>query len=160
MNENHTKINNRIHTFENIEKTANILANDISIFLNEEVEELNIYSHEFKSGLNRNLLRILFSLYRQEKPVVIYPDSIPGFTLLVLKKTSPLNKIKKIEAKRNAIEEIQEAKAMNLIMDKFFEKNNQKVILIENEDILFALFPLSNTRKNLKKMNLYVTIDN
>lgn len=151
------KKENNINTFDDLQKTANTLAYDIANFLGEEIEELNVYSHLFKSGLERNLIRVLSALYKQEQPVVIYPDSIPGFTMMAFKKTIPSDIPKDIKNLRNPVEEIKESSALDAVINRFFSKNQQQVMLIENEDILFALFPVADTRKNLKEMELYIT---
>lgn len=147
---------NQFGTFDDIQKTASVLAQDISNFLSEEIEELNIYSHVFKNGLDRCLNRVLSSLYKQTQAVVIFPDSIPGFTVMAFKKTTPQETVKTTKAKRNPVEEMKEATVLDSVINRFFSKNQQKVMIIENEDILFALFPVADTRKNLKEMELYV----
>lgn len=147
---------NSINTFDDLERTAHVLAQDIANFLSDEIEELNIYSHIFKSGLERNLLRVLISLYKKEEPVVIYPDSIPGFTVMAFKKTQK-SPTKSAKVKRDTTQEIKEAKVLDSVINRFFAKNQQKVMLIENDDVLFALFPVADTRKNLKEMELYIT---
>lgn len=85
--ESQVKKLNNFSTFENLSTTIYILAKDISIFLGEEIEELNVSSHVFRSGMERSLSRIMNALVKQSQPVVIFPDSVPGFTLMVFKKT-------------------------------------------------------------------------
>lgn len=156
IEETFIKKENKLNTFEDLHKTAATLAYDIASFLAEEIEELNVYSHLFKSGLERNLIRVLSSLYKQEEPVVIYPDSIPGFTMMVFKKTTPAEAPKTVKTKKTPIEK-KETQVIDSVINRFFAKNQQKVMLIENDDILFALFPVADTRKNLKEMELYIT---
>jgi hypothetical protein len=153
------KKENNFNTFDNLHKTASVLAQDIANFLGEEIEELNVFSHLFKSGLERNLLRVLSSLYKQPQSIVIFPDSIPGFTVMVFKKTAPETQefLNDVKISRNPTEEIKESQALDSVINNFFTKNKQKIMLIENEDILFALFPVADTRKNLKEMELYIT---
>lgn len=155
--ENVIKKENKLNTFADIQKTANTLSQDIAEFLGDEIEELNVYSHLFRSGLERNLLRVLSALYKQNQPVVIYPDSIPGFTMMAFKKTVPESTPQDVKIPRNPIEEVKESQVLDSVINRFFNKNQQKVMLIENEDILFALFPVADTRKNLKEMELYIT---
>jgi hypothetical protein len=155
--ENIIKKQNSLATFDDLSKTAKCLAQDISAFLSDEIEELNIYSYVFRSGMERALSRVLSSLYKQAQPVVIFPDSIPGFTMMVFKKTQPPAPVKSAKVARNPVEEPKEAQAIDNVIGRFFNKNQQKVLVIENNDILFALFPVSDTRKNLKEMELYIT---
>lgn len=163
MNENIIKKQNSISSFENIEKTSEYLSRDISIFLGEEIEELNISSYMFRSGMERSMNRVLNALMKQEQQIVIFPDSIPGFTMMTVKKyknsminqenESTKEKIKKL----TSVEKKAEERALNHVMDNFFQKNKQKVLFIENSDIIFVLFPVGDTRKNLKEMELYIT---
>lgn len=148
---------NNLSTFEDLQRTANILAQDIANFLSEDIEELNIYSHVFKNGLERSLLRVLSNLYKHSQMVVIFPDSIPGFTVMAFKKAIPEVLPKAVKVKRNPTEEIKESQVLDTVINRFFSKNQQKIMLIENDDVLFALFPVADTRKNLKEMELYIT---
>ena len=58
---------------------------------------------------------------------------------------------------RNANQEMAEFSVLNSVMNRHFSKNKQKILLIENDDLLFALFPVADTRKNLKELDLYIT---
>lgn len=146
-----------ISTFEDMSKTATVLAQDISAFLSEEIDELNVYSYTFKSGIERCILRVLNNLYKQVQPVVIFPDSIPGFTLMAFKKTIVEMKDEPKALKRAPLEELKEIQVLDTVINRFFAKNQQQVMLIDTRDLLFALFPVADTRKNLKEMELYVT---
>jgi hypothetical protein len=162
MSENIIKKQNSISSFENIEKTSEYLSRDISNFLAEDIEELNISSYMFRSGMERSISRVLGVLIKHEQQIVIFPDSIPGFTMMTVKKEKNI-KIKNIEApkeknkKLTPIEKKAEERALNHVMDNFFQKNKQKVLFIENSDMIFVLFPVNDTRKNLKEMELYIT---
>jgi len=144
-------------TFENLTKTVSFLAKDISIFLGEEIEELNVSSYVFRSGMERALSRIMNALVKQEQPVVIFPDSVPGFTLMVFKKVSPSVEVNLVDVDRSPVKEVKEAEVLDSVISRFFNKNSQKVLIIENNDIIFALFPVADTRKNLRDLELYVT---
>lgn len=151
------KKQNKFSTFENLSKTASFLANDISVFLGEELDELNVSSYAFRGGMERALSRVLNSLVKQEQPVVIFPDSVPGFTLMVFRRIFVDNSVEQINVKRDPISEIKEAEILDSVISRFFNKNQQKVLIIENTDIIFALFPVADTRKNLKELELYIT---
>jgi hypothetical protein len=156
--ENLIKKKSGIKSLEDINKTAAFLAHDISNFLFEEIEELNIYSYKFRTGMERCLNRVLISLEKQTQPVVIFPDSIPGFTMMVFRKVVQTNiELEVIKEKRNPVEEVKELQILDTVISRFFNKNQQKVILLETEDMLFSLFPVTDTRKNLKEMGLYIT---
>lgn len=155
--ENIIRKQSEISTFEDMGKTATVLAQDISAFLSDEIDELNVYSYLFKSGIERCILRVLNGLYKQPQPVVIFPDSIPGFTLMAFKKTIVEMQDTAVPMKRQPIEEIKEVQVLDTVINRFFAKNQQKVMIIDTQDLLFALFPVADTRKNLKEMELYIT---
>lgn len=152
------KRNNSIRTVEEITETANQMAKDLSGYLKEDIEELNISSHLFRSGMERYIFRVLNALFKNPKPIAIFPDSVPGFTLIVFKKNPEMNvqDITKKE-KRNPVEEMKQSEAVEDVMGRFFNQNKQKVIVIENDDMIFGLFPVADTRQNLKSMDLYIT---
>lgn len=149
---------NEMSSFDDMQKTAFYLSNDICLFLGDLIEELNASSYIFRTGMERALVRVLNSLLHKKEPVVIYPDSIPGFTLMVFKKSVLLNEeAKKAFLPRSPVEEAKEFELMEKVINKFFVKNNQQVLVIENNDLTFALFPVADTKKNLKAMELYIT---
>jgi len=156
--DNIIKKKTEIKSLADISKTATFLAHDISNFLSEEIDELNVYSYTFRTGMERCLNRALTSLEKQVQPVVIFPDAIPGFTMMVFRKSVPSNtEIDIPKEKRNPVEEVKELQVLDNVISRFFNKNQQKVILLETDDMLFALFPVADTRRNLKAMELYIT---
>lgn len=148
-----TKKENDFSVFDNIDKTVNLLSNDIAIFLAEEIEELNISSSLFRQGMERSINRVVSYISKQDKSVTVLPDSIPGFTLMALKRKDSKNKTKI----KNKIHEKIENEILEPVISRFFEKNEQKVMIIENHDIMFVLFPIADARKNLKDLELYIT---
>lgn len=160
-NKNLIKKAHTLKTFEDISNTAEKIADDLSIFLKNDIEELNISSHLFKTGMHRYVSRVLNALFKNPKPVAIFPDSIPGFTLIVFKKNpnAPVVEGRKEKEKRNPVQEVKQSEAVEGVMEKFFaeSQNKQRVLVIENEDMIFGLFPVADTRQNLKIMDLYIT---
>ena len=78
--------------------------------------------------------------------------------MMVFRKSVPSNTDIEIpKEKRNPVEEVKELQVLDNVISRFFNKNQQKVILLETDDMLFALFPVADTRKNLKAMELYIT---
>lgn len=151
------KKQNPFSSFEDLSKTASYLSNDISVFLAEEIDELNISSYTFRSGMERSLMRVLNSLVKQPQPVVIFPDSVPGFTMMTFRKSQLPEDVETAKVERNPVKEVRESQVLDNVINRFFAKNQQKVLLIENADVIFALFPVADTRKNLRDMELYIT---
>jgi len=149
------KINN-INSFDDIDTTAYQLAKEISKYLSDEIEELNVYSHIFRDGMEKCFCRVINTLQKQPQSVVIFPDSIPGFTMMVFKKTI-MKKTNHPNTKDHTKEFISnELNLLESIMNRFFVKNSQKILLIENNDFLFAMFPVADAKKYLKEMGLYI----
>lgn len=151
------KKENQFNTFDDIQKTAKMLSNDISIYLAEEIDELNVSAYTFRVGMERSISRVMNSIVKQEQTILVYPDSIPGFTLMVFKKKIFNKNNELINIERNPIKEMNETKILDSVISRFFNKNQQQVLIIENNDIIFALFPVADTRKNLKDLELYIT---
>lgn len=143
---------------EDVFYLENLITEEISLFLKNEIEDLNVSSHLFKSGLERNLNRILVVLERNEKTMLIFPDSIPGFTTMCVKKTKKEIKTKEIKKhKKNYTQEIEEINVIEMTIERFFNKNKQKTIVFETNEIVIILFPFADTKQNLKDMGLYIT---
>lgn len=159
--QNLIKKEHTLKTFEDINLTASKMAEDLSVFLKKEIEELNVSSYLFQGGMHRYITRVLNALFKNPKPIAIFPDSVPGFTLIVFKKYAAAPVVEEMTKKetRNPLEELKQKDAVESIMGGFFEqnKNKQKIIVIENEDMVFGLFPVADTRQNLKAMDLYIT---
>jgi hypothetical protein len=161
LKENLIKKENELSSLEDIQKTAFYLSNDICIFLGELMEDLNVSSYVFRTGMERALARVLNSLLHRPQNVLMYPDSIPGFTLMIFRKNKEnVNNLesggKLANVPRSPVDEIKEISVIETVIGKFFDKNSQKVLVIENNDLLFALFPVADTKKNLVAMDLYI----
>lgn len=150
------KINN-INSFDNIDKTAYHLSHEISKYLSDEIEELNVYSHIFRNGMEKCFNKVLHTLQKQPQSVFIFPDSIPGFTMMVFKKIVIKKLNSEVETYNQKSFIINDLNFLEPVINRFFEKNHQKILLIENNDLLFAMFPISDAKKYLKEMDLYVT---
>lgn len=152
-----------INPFNDIDLSSQLLAKEIASMLKKEVEELNIFSHIFRTALERSIRRILWDFKKNMLPINIYPETIPGFTLFLVRKlindenfeeNNQVEKVDKIGANpfRNKEEDI-----VKNVMNKFFSKNEDKILWIEYENLMMMLFNVSDTRDNLKKMELYIT---
>ena len=132
------------------------LSQEIAKYLSAEMDELNVYSHIFRSGLEKCFSKVFQVLIKQPHKVHIFPDTIPGFTLMVFRKTINTIECKPVDLKQKPLSD-RELNALEPIIDKFFEKNQQKILLVDTNDLLFAMFPITDTKKYLKEMELYIT---
>lgn len=168
MNEKQKVID--INPFDDMELSAQLLAKEVASMLKAEVEELNIFSHIFRSALERSIKRMLWDAKKNMLPINIYPETIPGFSLFLLRKNivqdgveeNTKEEIKELDKKLSVKEtsnpfRSKEKDVVKSVMNTFFERNQGKVIWIEFENIMMMMFPVSDTRDNLKKMELYFT---
>lgn len=147
-----------IDTKIDLQKTVHLIASELSSYLAEEVEELNVSSYLFRDGLARAINYTLTSALERNESILVYPESLPGFTLMLFKKQLVTSSGVTEESKEvSELKSISEKNALNCVLESFMAKNDNKVLVIENNDILFALFPVSDTKKNLKELDLYIT---
>lgn len=141
--------------FKDIDKYTTTLSNEIILFLGDELDELNVSSSIFRVGIRKSIERLLRNLDSSENTVTITPDGIPGFTLLAYKKSEEQffnsTKINKV-TENNTENEI-----IHSVIESYFIKSKKKVIVFDNEDLRLILFPVSDTKKNLKELDLYIT---
>lgn len=153
-----------INPFDDIELSSQLLAKEIASLLKEEVEELNVFSHVFRTALERSIRRILWDTKKNMLPINIYPETIPGFTLFLVRKNMNDNCDDKEMENEAPVDKLgnnpfrkKENDIVKSVMGNFFAKNEDKVIWIEYENLLMMLFNVSDTRENLKRMELYIT---
>ncbi len=159
MEDNIIHKKSKLSFFDDITVSAKEISQSTSIFLGEEIEELNVSDFTFRSGMERAMHRMLTAILKKPQKCLIFPDTIPGFTVVSCLKVEIKNRdsIKTPPVKRNPVEEPKEFGVLNSIIDNYFSKNQQKVLLIENEEIILAMFPVADTRKNLKELDFYIT---
>lgn len=150
-----------IDPFDDIDLSAQLLAKEVSNMLKAEVEELNVFSHVFRIALERSIKRLLWDAKRNMLPINIYPETIPGFTLFLVRKEINANiEMEDIEKKdkigSNPFRD-KETNIVKSVMNTFFEKNEGKVMWIEYDNVILMMFPVSDTKENLKRMELYIT---
>lgn len=167
INEQQKVIEIDINPFDDIELSAQLLAKEIASLLKEEVEELNVFSHVFRTSLERSIKRILWDTKRNMLPINIYPEAIPGFTLFLVRKQIEGKEFKELSdenQKEPPVDKIgsnpfrnKEEDIVKSVMNNFFAKNEGKVVWIEYENLLMMLFHVSDTRENIRRMELYIT---
>lgn len=99
-------------TFKDTSKVISLISVDLSHYLSEEIEELNVSSYLFRDGLNNALSFVFNSLQSKKENILVYPDTIPGFTVMVFKKEdiiidSELNSSEKILSYQDSWERTQ-----------------------------------------------------
>lgn len=135
--------------------SASILAFEVGQVLSEEMDDLNVTSSLFRAGMERCFSRALSAMLAKEQSLFIFPDAIPGYTMLAFKKAVVV--AKPIKTARDPLDEPQEMKVIETMFDRFFQRNRHKVLLIDSIDLIIVLFPFSHLRKSLKEMDLYIT---
>jgi hypothetical protein len=132
---------------------ASRIAVEVTFALSEEIEELNVYSSEFRMSLHRLAKWILVSLFENTDKCVVVPDALPGYTAMGFKRPTFGLKgdvvgsgIPSQEA-GNA-----ERQAATMILDRFLGKAKSQVVVVECRDLLLVLFPVADMKSNLKKL--------
>lgn len=141
--------------FQNLEKTAISLSNDISLVLALEIDDLPTHKSEFRQGMQRAFLRVLVEATNVDKKVIVFNDAIPAFILMLFKKDSSSFE-EPIEWSINEDEETKVSKAANILAKQYFDRTKNKVVTVETEDALFAFFPVSDLKRNLREMGFYL----
>lgn len=156
------KINNVIIA-ANDEAYIVSLMNEVVNYLSSEIEELNVSSYIFREAIKKSIYKLLENLDISNVPVLISADTIPGFTSIVYKKKVKENefvshnlkeKLKEIEEKK-PITSAQEEITFSIIR-RYLETNNKKIFVVDSEKIHLVLFPVEDTKKNLKELDLYI----
>lgn len=135
-------------------KSASILAFEVGQVLGEEMDDLNVTSSLFRSGMERCFSRVLSAMLAKEQRLFIFPDAIPGYSMLAFKKTVVV--AQPVDTSRDPLTEPQEMKVIETMFDRFFQRNRHKVLLIDSIDLIVVLFPFTHLRKSLKEMDLYI----
>lgn len=132
---------------------ASRVAVEVTFALSEEIEELNVYSSDFRMSLHRLAKWILISLFENKEKCVVVPDAIPGYTAMGFKRSSFDLKGKPVELLAPSLEAgTAERHAATLILDRFLGRAKSQVVVVECRDLLLVLFPVTDMKRNLRKL--------
>ena len=135
---------------------ASRIAVEVTFALSEQVEELNVYSSAFRMSVHRLARWILVSLLESQERCVVVPDGLPGFTAMGFKRPQFDLTGRKLEHEAPSLERGSvEREAASMIMQNFLDKSQAQVVVVECRDALLALFPVADTRANLKKLGFF-----
>jgi len=148
-----------------LDYAASKLAVDVAFALSEELEDFDGFDPTFRRGLQRAARRALLWVFRSEKKVVVLPDALPGYTILAFKK-DPRAKAPSARAAAKAAgdsidgqgiaqESLEGQAAASIVAEYMKTRNDSRVMAIESADAIFALFPTSDTRRNLREMGFW-----
>ena len=129
----------------NIETVASKLAVEVAFLLSEQIDELNVNNSEFRVSLKNVCMWVLNSTLKREEKCIIFPDCIPGFTVMCFKRNS-------IESDGSSVDisTTPQGQAIALIIDRFLGKSDGVVLILEAKDFIITLFPVSDLKNNLK----------
>lgn len=162
----HTKINSeleeytikkvhKVDAFEDVCQTAKLFANEISLSLALEIDELNTSSPIFRSGIERCFIRILNVINKRTELFLIFADAVPGYTIISFRKKATDSASSKVS--RDPKKELIEMQIMDNVMKRFFNKNRSQILMLESNNLIFALFPVDDAKRHLKELELYIT---
>jgi len=148
-----------------LDYAASKLAVDVAFALSEELEDFDGFDPTFRRGLQRAARRALLWVFRSEKKVVVMPDALPGYTILAFKKdphakapsvrSAAKSAGDSIDGSGLAQESLEGQAAASLVAEYMKTRNDSRVMAIESADAIFALFPTSDTRRNLREMGFW-----
>lgn len=134
---------------------ASRIAVEVTFALSEQIEDLNVYSSNFRMSLHKLARWILVSLFERTERCVVVPDAIPGFTAMGFKRAAFDLNGRPVELSPPSIESGSvERQAATLIMERFLEKAKAQVVVVECKDLLLVLFPVPDLKNNLRKLGL------
>lgn len=137
---------------ENFNSYVNIIINELTDVLVEICEELNTNANLFKQGMHRIVSRMLNYIKNTDDNIFLFPDSIPGFAVMCIKKKS-YNQ----ETTKTQVIEVDELKSVTKVLEEYTKKTSCHVITIESLDLILSFFPTDDNeiRKSLKNLGLY-----
>lgn len=147
-----------------LEQTAKQLASDIAVALASQIEELNTYSHAFRSSLMRVFLRVLRVGSKQDQQVVLFNEAVPGYTLMLFKKqvdtdllsAVPARSRKKASKEDAALAAAAPGRAAEALIGEYFHRTGKSVLVVEHPDALFVFFPAADLRKNVRELGFFI----
>lgn len=150
-----------------LEQTAKQLASDIAVALSSQIEELNTYSHAFRSSLMRVFLRVLRLGSKQDQQVVLFNEAVPGYTLMLFKKQVDTDLLalapqrarrgSKAKSKQDALLAASApGRAAEALIGEYFHRTGKRVLVVEHPDALFVFFPATDLRKNVRELGFFI----
>lgn len=145
-----------------LEQTAKQLASDIAVALASQIEELNTYSHAFRSSLMRVFLRVLRMGSQQDQQVVLFNEAVPGYTLMLFKKQLDTDLLSAAPARRKdapaeaGLASSAPGRAAEALIGEYFHRTGKRVLVVEHPDALFVFFPAADLRKNVRELGFFL----
>lgn len=171
----------RLDAGHRFDRALRSLVSHVSVRLGSDVEELATYATEFRVGLQRALSAVITAAVRHPTSIGFFNEAVPGFTVMVYKKEwPPAGAAKAVEAAEGAetgpmnganpaghepastqmtglASDDPGVRAAGVIIDQFFRRTGNQVLIAECEDALLVFFPVSDLKRNLKEMGVYHT---
>lgn len=138
---------------DDVQAAATALSADLAAALDEWLGDVPV---AFRPAMTRAFHRVLTLAKRQDKRIVIFDDALPGFTMVLLKKTPQAATWKRTGAEPPMAPAISpEAQASAALIDQFVQRTHNRVLVVESADALFIFFPAADLQKNLRDLDLY-----
>lgn len=159
-------LNNNVHhrryaeAMKDFEKTADFLSQEIARFITEKEDDIIPNHVEFRKIMYRIFIKVLKMAAERAEPVFLLDDeTVPGFSVMLFKKTNytPVEKKEINEQDKHEEPQSIELKAASIIVSKFVERTGNSVITIETDDVVFIFFPSSDLKKNLDELGLSIS---
>ena len=141
-----------------VDSVANKMAVEISFVLSDQIEDLDVYKSDFRQTLQKLCKWAVTGLVAHSERCVIFPDCVPGFTLMGFKKDGliPETQTSDLETDSTTAMTHVESSAIALLIEKFLGRSSGMCLVIDCEDLLITLFPVPDMRKNLKMLGFEI----
>lgn len=156
---------------------AAALGHDVAIALAERVDELDTSGHDFRAAMTRVFGSVLASAATRSGRVLLFEETVPGFTLMLFRKSPPApasaraggvrpGDVKPGDVKSAAASPsgnghaeppAPERLASEMLSEQFGRRTGARVLVVEGADSVFVFFPAQDVRKSLREMGLYWT---
>lgn len=147
--------------------------------LAEDIEDLHTTA-AFRTGFQRCCAKFLSMAASREERVLFFHESIPGFTVMVVKREGwTLDEMAPTRPRKTAIKkgnghangasrgvdtqgdveqedwETARNKVVQQVIESFVSRTGNRVLTIEAQDVIVILFPAADLKKNLQDMGFW-----
>lgn len=141
-----------INPFKEVDKASEEMAEVIVSILKKEIDDKSFFKFDLIKGIEKSIKRMLVSCVKFPKMVDIFPDAIPGFTIMVFRLLKDVGDSDITSSETDVDSEGSGSLEYLRDMGNNFGKDDSSVYTIEYNGALFTLFSLNNTKDVLKSL--------
>lgn len=166
---------------EEAENMSKWMSQAIISRLSEDIEDLHATA-AFRSGFQRCCSKFLSMASSREERVLFFHESIPGFTVMVVKKMGwTLDETAPVRPRRTSLRQASQSAKSNgaenhdhedesavenewetahnqvveQVIESFVSRTGNRVLTLEAQDVIVILFPAADLKRNLQDMGFW-----